>query len=403
MALTDLFEDLRRKRLQDPEVRNNGYCEQCEYRGYFWLADGTQKTCECRLRRLRTNALDRLGVPPKYRNRAWDSMVEAEGQDWLPGRIAALEYIKAAYVQALNQINYGGMRWQISNGRPARSIALIGGSRRIKSAWASQVFDEVLGHGSLMYYQFSALKAMLSDFKRLDEQHDWADSMGSYELIVIDGIHGGTCAPGFPAAWEAGIAARQNSGLATILLCEDEHNIDSYAWRDMLDDPDMMVLRFNLARRSPPTAAIPGTGVLVMSQPPQGRVLDDVEKRVRDYIANYGEPIIKLIYDGVQAPRDQVKAALDRLIETGHVVSRKKPGKNGTLTVYCTGGGPEPSGAVRESVSPLADDGRPQAEKPLTYTELEEITQVPRTTLFRWRKAGLSDDEIVSRAEAERT
>lgn len=403
----DLIDDLRKQRLQDPDVIKNGHCAECEYRGYHRIEGSDMvRTCECAMNKAVRGRLDRVGVPRRFHGMAFDAILQAEGQGWSRGRISFLKYVKAGYVQGLDRINAGQrIRLDVGVTRRIHSVALVGGPRRIKSAWASQTVEEKGTHpGAFAYYQFGELRSMLSDFKRMDEQQEFVDVMGSYDLVILDGVYGGACAPGFPAAWDAGIATRQNSGLATILLCEDDHAIDSYAWRDLLDDPEMLVLPFSLEGQAAPSAAASQEkrAVPPANSRPQVREVttqDDAEAAILDYLMAYPDKIVKLIYDNIPAPREIVKAALDSLEAKDDVLKRLKPGKSGTMTVYYV----RPEADDQPSrVKPPTANKQPVADKQLTYTELEEITQVPRTTLFRWRKAGLSDDEIVSRAEAER-
>lgn len=396
MSETDtqgFIDDLRQKRLQDPAVRNNGYCEKCDFRGYFKIANtNTVRSCECEINRLVTQRLNKVGVPQRWRGMAFDKVLQSEELDNYIPTPEGLIGLKDAYVEHLDHINAGELLFINPDIPPMRSVALVGGPRRIKSAWAAQIVEEKRFHsGAFAWFNFSELRSMLSDFKRLDEAEDFTWTMGNYQLVIIDGIYGGACAPGFPSAWDAAIAARQDSGLATILLCEDEYDIDSYAWRDMLEDSSTLVVTFRKNARSantPPTTVQPMATTVPATMAREITTQDDAEIAILEYLGKNPDKIIKMIYDNILAPRDLVKAALDSLMSTGDVLKRQKPGKSGTMTVFYLR--PEDT----EATPPIAS-------KQATLSELQEITGIPRTTLWRYRKAGQSDEDIIRRADGD--
>lgn len=406
----NLIDDMRAesnaKRLLDPEVLSNGHCATCDYRGYYHIeGSNLVRSCGCAKRKAVLGRLATVGVPRRFLGMAFDAIVADGSLDNKRIGRKALTGIKSVYVNYLDTLNAGGL-YEISSGRGFRSVALVGGSRRVKSAWASQVLEEKGAHqGAFAYYEFGDLKAMLTDYKRMEEASDFVWKMGAYDLVVVDGVHGGGCGPGFPAAWGAGISARLNSGKATILLLEDNHDIDSYAWRDMLDDPDMLVLPFDSEAQAANSAPQASTAPKASPAPTARQVTtqDDAEAAILDYLRRYPDKIIRLIYENIPASKDVVKAALDSLVATGDVTSRPKKGERGTMIVFAIRGEGDPEVAAPKAITAtkVAPKAASPGAKQLTYTELQEVTLMPRGTLWRWRQSGMTDDEIVTRAEKE--
>jgi hypothetical protein len=376
-----------------PKLRDPWCVPGCP--GTTYSEQGASK-CACWWRMMRRQKWEAVGGPPRLFEAA-KSPFEAAAAFGAPGERATK--LLDLYSTAITC----GVAVTLRRGaavEPIVSLALCGGDRTKKSTWAASLMQSCLINVPLAaqnkrypyaarWYDFAALRAILSDYTQAEEQREIIQEMRETYLVVVANVQGGPAAPAFSAAWDTMIAARHAVGTPTVILAENDlHSIKSLAWQDFLADGSMLVAPIDTPR-SKAAHSSPKPFARQQTAAPSAKLTDSesVEAAIIDLIARKKSPIWSVIRDNIPADEKLIGQVLRDLQQSGDVTEEKRTGRDGrTLTVYTF-----PFPADNEA-PPSASTNRLRS-----LAELAAVTGKGKSTVGRWRAAGLSDEEILTK------
>ena len=362
-----------------PPRQKNPWCvEGCP--GVFYSEDGATR-CECYHRHKRLETWLQFGGPAR--------LFEASVPDAFNEPTKDVRLMRQ-YTIALCEFK----DMPLGAKRTIRSLVIMGGDRAVKTAWAARTMQSLLRGGiPARWYDFAALRTVLSDYSRSDEQKKIVEQMRDTHFVVLSNVQGGQFSPAFTAAWDTLISERHNTGLPTLMLCEaNAEQIKSIAWEDFLTDPKTLKADFdkfapsaNWANHAPSklTRAAPKPSSPVERLTENGAIEDAIIMLVGDK----GSPIWTIIRDGINADEKAVGSALRSLLKSGDVIEEKKQGRGGKeMTVFVLK--PEDE---EPTAPPVAKSGI------RSLAELASITGAGKSSCGRWRSSGMTDEKIIAK------
>ena len=240
-------DSINSKALEDRKKTGKG-CLECDYRGYALNSDGDVIMCSCVKSRMLKEIYIKSNLPRKYWYKTiddWNIHSDASGnslgaQQTISNNIKQFVKFYSANLAAIVQGKSLYLQHSGNVKDKLHSILFVGtqgsGKSFINSVIAQTAIDQSL---TTIYYEWSDLSSLMSDFDNRSEIDDVKDIFASYELICIDGVeHISNHNPFFNQSLDRLCKARLNSGYPTIISSNGTHNQISQVsgWTSLIEE-----------------------------------------------------------------------------------------------------------------------------------------------------------------------
>jgi DNA replication protein DnaC len=235
------------KALEDRKKTGKG-CIECSYRGYALNSDGNVIICSCAKSKMLKDIYVKSNLPRKYWYKTiedWNVHSDSSGNA-LGSQQSVSTYVKkfvkfySANISAIVQGKSLYLQHSVNVKSKLHSILFVGNQGSGKSFINSVIAQSAINQSlTTMYYEWSDLSSLMSDFDNRSEIDDVKEIFATYELICIDGVeHISNHNPFFNQSLDRICKARLNSGYPTVISSNGTHNQISQVsgWTSILEE-----------------------------------------------------------------------------------------------------------------------------------------------------------------------
>lgn len=223
-------------------------CVECSYRGYALNSDGQVIVCSCAKSKMLKEIYIKSNLPRKYWHKTiedWNIHADSSGNALGSQQITSTNIKKLVkfYSSNLSVIVQGKSIYLQHDGNvksKLHSILFTGNQGSGKSFINSVIAQSAINQSlTTMYYEWSDLVSLMSDFDNRSEIDDVKDVFANYELVCIDGVeHISNNNPFFNQSLDRICKARLNSGYPTVISSNGTHDQISKVsgWTSLLEE-----------------------------------------------------------------------------------------------------------------------------------------------------------------------
>ena len=374
-------------------------CAKCNYKGIIVTEDDkTAAQCFCLRAKMRVALWRNLGIPARWLAVTTDDVERMNMPNSVISRLSRgggfwLQALCKNETMTLHEISTNKMR-------VIRALLCAGGDSAARTAYAcvllkafalSGMFSEGDVRGA--YIAFSAIKDTLCAFDQAAERSALRHTMTNAKMVVVDGIAPGKYGPAFESNWEGLVAARFNSGLPTLWLCEDGYQLlPGATWKQVLTSDDTLFMPFaagiTQTAQTAQTASREGVAQRPEITPAAHLTSDDeIEDAIITLLTGKPGRTRSVIYQAINADQDAIKARLEWLRDSGYVCERKAQGSKGMMVLYDVTEKSDTQGVSAASIT-----------KPMSLRSLAKSAGISHETVRRYRTEGLTDSQILETA-----